>query len=503
MDIEDVVDDILEHHGIKGMKWGHRKDVHPDIADVPKKTRKEAAKDAEEHTRAQMFFGEGAGIRRRLIKAKVETRKKKDPLYAKAFDHFVKQTNLDKRASQARKERRRKDVTKSVKRNAKIISRIVSPAVTTSLQSSHTQMLKDRGRVTPTFRHSDILREGTIAVEDILEHHGIKGMHWGVRSSNSGTGTSKAQAKLQKGLDKRKTMAMFHNTVIPAMNNHHFPRINHEFAKEIHAGKLHPKTGDPAVRTRYHEAIMKAYIGEMNKHAEFLTDKTGTQKVTAVAVPGANPVEGKGFQFKLVASERIQHASETLYTVRLVTDENGIVTGIELVDDSMEQSGLSFVQEVLEHHGVKGMHWGVRKSTSAAAQTIRTRRAQARSPQVTVRDRGKKLKTSGGKGLPAHPDAIRVREIGQRGKGSGLKTLSDQELRTYAARLQLEQNVHRLNYNEKNAGGRFVSGLLKSQGSRAAKAASGQAATAAGRSALNAATRRSIRIARIAAVAAA
>lgn len=162
------------------------------------------------------------------------------------------------------------------------------------------------------------------------------------------------------------------------------------------------------------------------------------------------------------------------------------------------------VDDILAHHGIKGMKWGVRNTSrqtvqnlqSVRSQTVRkveVRRAQARSPEVTIRDKGKKLKTSGGKGLPAHADAIRVREIGQRGKGSGLKTLSDKDLRDYAARLQLEQNVHRLNYNEKPAAQRFVANLLKTQGSRAAKSASGAAGTAAGKSALRMAARRTAR----------
>lgn len=106
-------------------------------------------------------------------------------------------------------------------------------------------------------------------------------------------------------------------------------------------------------------------------------------------------------------------------------------------------SNTDSVDDVLEHFGVKGMRWGVRRSESS----------------VTVSDRKKKLKTSGGVRRPAHPDAVRARTIGQVGKKSGLKALSNQELQTYAQRLQLEQNVKRLNYNEMNIGRKFVANL--------------------------------------------
>lgn len=277
-----AVTDILSHHGIKGMHWGMRKEVDSAIADVPKKTRKLAASDAEEFTRAKLFYGKGAGTRRKLIKAHVAARKERDPLYAKAFDHFVSKTNLSKRADQARKQRKSTDRRASAKRNAKIISRIVGPAISTSLQSSHSQMLNDRGRVTPYARHSDILREGN-------------------------------------------------NTV----------------------------------------------------------------------------------------------------------------------------------QNIIEHHGTKGMKWGVRNAPSQVSGHIQESRARARSSEVTVSDKRKKLKTTGGAGHVGHPDAVKARTSGQIAKKSGVKALSNADLRAFNERLNLEQNYHRLTFEEASPGKKFVTSLFK------------------------------------------
>lgn len=131
------------------------------------------------------------------------------------------------------------------------------------------------------------------------------------------------------------------------------------------------------------------------------------------------------------------------------------------------------VEDILAHVGVKGMKWGVRKNRVGDAVLSRglgitTTGSRERSSTVTVRDKRKKLKTSGGYGRSAHPDAIGARTLGQIGKKSGLKSLSNQELQTYANRLQLEQNVKRLNYNEQSAPKRFVSSLLGRQGSQLA-----------------------------------
>lgn len=73
-----------------------------------------------------MFYGEGAGTRRKLIKAKVESKSKQDPNYKKAFDnHFGKQ-DLGKHAEKARSERRRKDTSSSVQKTARAANRAIN-----------------------------------------------------------------------------------------------------------------------------------------------------------------------------------------------------------------------------------------------------------------------------------------------------------------------------------------------------------------------------------------
>jgi hypothetical protein len=117
-------------------------------------------------------------------------------------------------------------------------------------------------------------------------------------------------------------------------------------------------------------------------------------------------------------------------------------------DESLEQSD-SF-EGFLEHYGIKGMKWGIRRERSAA---------------VNVEDKRKRLKTKGGHGLPADPSAVRARVIGQKAKASGIKALSDQELQDYAKRIQMEQNVSRLQYQDSSAPRKFVLSLLGKTGS--------------------------------------
>lgn len=112
----------LEHFGIKGMRWGVRRDLDG----VSRRTDKDAAKDAKEFARAKLFYGEGAGTRRKLIKAKVEARSSKDPSYARAFERHLAGQDLGTHAQRARGERSRADKKKSTKQGAGFIARRIT-----------------------------------------------------------------------------------------------------------------------------------------------------------------------------------------------------------------------------------------------------------------------------------------------------------------------------------------------------------------------------------------
>lgn len=80
---------------------------------------KEARRDAREFARSQMYYGEGAGTRRKLISATVESKSQRNDRYARAFRQELANQDMAEHAISARKERERQDRAQMVQRNVR------------------------------------------------------------------------------------------------------------------------------------------------------------------------------------------------------------------------------------------------------------------------------------------------------------------------------------------------------------------------------------------------
>ena len=127
------------------------------------------------------------------------------------------------------------------------------------------------------------------------------------------------------------------------------------------------------------------------------------------------------------------------------------------------------VQNVLEHHGIKGMKWGVRRdgSSGGGSHSSGSGSAKKSKGEVSVHTKAHPqiktiVRTSGGKGLPAHSDAIASKIVEQKLKKSGMHSVSNAELATYNNRRNLEENAKRLTPEGQVAKGlKVVTGILK------------------------------------------
>lgn len=110
----------LYHHGVEGQRWGVKNGPpYPLNGGMsPRKAKSRAKKDAKEFARAKMFYGEGAGNRRKLIKNTVAERSK-DPVYKQAFDDALSKQDMAKHVQKAKAERHRKDTANQVKKTGR------------------------------------------------------------------------------------------------------------------------------------------------------------------------------------------------------------------------------------------------------------------------------------------------------------------------------------------------------------------------------------------------
>ena len=106
---------------------------------------------------------------------------------------------------------------------------------------------------------------------------------------------------------------------------------------------------------------------------------------------------------------------------------------------------MTILEEVLEHHGVKGMHWGILN--------------------------GEKVGPSA--------DASKAHDKKDVGKHSGVKALSNEELQLVITRLNLEKQFKTLAPTPSQAAGKFIGDLLKQHGKQQVSKGIGDATVSA------------------------
>ena len=85
--------------------------------------KKIAAEDAAHWARAEMFFGEGAGTRRKLLNADISDKMASIPGYHQAFSAAYDKQDFSEHAIKAAKERQRIDRNKKLDKNARAVIR--------------------------------------------------------------------------------------------------------------------------------------------------------------------------------------------------------------------------------------------------------------------------------------------------------------------------------------------------------------------------------------------
>lgn len=336
------------------------------------------------------------------------------------------------------------------------------------------EALEHYGAKSDLVSHNDSRK--ALGLDSVVEHVGVKGMKWGQRKSperqaaKAAKKVGKADKQFERQADSAHTWVLLHNSGADHVNAQ-IPKINAEFEKK-HPKEMNDGTllndSHPVTRA-YNKAYNDAFVEGLNKGADrFGLNASGTRKIKIMSADH----ETIDFNWAYKTA-KVEHAQEDALVFVLVRDENGKVVRVETGEDSLTQT-MDLGAAFLEHHGVKGMKWGQTREkyrtnlhnrrVAAEAATRENRPAQdvRAYPTIGPSKRTKaKVDTKGGEDHPPTDDAIKVAVARQKMKKSGLKALTNSELKDVANRLNLESQVMALeNKQPKSRGKKFVESIF-------------------------------------------
>lgn len=208
-------------------------------------------------------------------------------------------------------------------------------------------------------------------VGNFLAHYGVKGMQWGVRNGvqtgarvNLSTIGEPVVSYGSKKVRKKDVQAVFGPTAQAASDLR--DRLASDRAPiyrdldKINSGKYAGKDILNDGPTR--EAYMKDVASILEKHAKSWAPP-GSSVLVRVAGDSFDLYIGTG---QFIADVAAMRHSDGMHIRMLPTrDANGFITGFEMEGGAMQQGAVARVGAFLEHYGIKGMKWGVRRAEGA------------------------------------------------------------------------------------------------------------------------------------------
>lgn len=125
---------------------------------------------------------------------------------------------------------------------------------------------------------------------------------------------------------------------------------------------------------------------------------------------------------------------------------------------------MTVVDDLLAHHGIKGMRWGVERSRSATETHIVSDSTGERHPVPTHTEDGTKIKY-------VHEHAAGKAETDRIVKEHGIQAVSNYQLRSANERSDLESRYKTLNPSVADKGKKVVGDLVKETGKQEARKA--------------------------------
>ena len=259
-------------------------------------------------------------------------------------------------------------------------------------------------------------------LNDHLEHHGVKGMKWGVRKNRQGKVRARTTMSRSARKDRDELLDMTGGTSVEGKAskkfvkkyNKTYRRAQFKIRKSIRNINNDAKykdqdfRKDSKLRNEYYSDISKAITQQLNasaaKHGRMRKVQLSFDvDVSKSMEPSWSIKQKENFTGRRAereeaktASKSFSHADTDSDPVKVTYDDMGYIIDIEIDEsyfpEELEHSDAAFVDDFLmsalvtddslEHHGIKGMKWGVRKPRSSSGASPASRASVPRTRKV-------------------------------------------------------------------------------------------------------------------------
>lgn len=471
--MSDISNDSLEHYGVKGMRWGVRKDRRGSSRRESRSSRNRT--DSDRKTKKRGGEPEDPKAVARRVNAKSDKAIKEiNEKYRKlgvinAENNFetskgskAYHKELTKTLEKIYKEEGIPVIANEKKRERNTLFFTVAAAGLLALGLSHSESGEKRlevalkvtrdsdGYVTGVDNDAFVSQvlakakelsadaENTLAqtsiseAEDYLEHYGVKGMKWGVRK-NRKTGLIKPgsvlkRAPLQRRDDLMKATATksLHTRATFQDQSDQLKKIYKSARPKIKAGlkKLNADSkyagvnlnekSNKKLREAYNKEVSRVVTDQLNAASYVKTKRkdpfaisfeyrsgVSEKPIVSIAINDKKMFRDANRKWAKETRKSVKHSEDdSVVKFELVLDKNGLITDLVELTSMKQSNNLGSVlmsdldEDYLEHYGIKGMRWGVRRSRSAKAKERREKgeKPKRRTSEEVARDKVKKAK---------------------------------------------------------------------------------------------------------------
>jgi len=268
-------------------------------------------------------------------------------------------------------------------------------------------------------------------VDEHLEHFGVKGMKWGVRKDRSpGANPGRTDKQWQRDAHTYAIRKQVYKATMRDMSKTGMDKINNDprFKGKNLRGR---DANSEALRNAYFSEIQKAWDRSLNANSNKLLGDSPSGKYR---LEFSQDIWTQARPRAMIVTTNVKHSDNT-WPVDLTLNGLGQIVSMSMSDSAMngmaEANNMGHNSpDLLEHFGIKGMKWGVRRT------------------QAEI-----------------HGDAAAAKSAHDKAKKHGTSSLSNKELQDLIVRMNLEKQYNQVVPTSKGtraarAGSKFAADIL-------------------------------------------